>query len=428
MSKEQESFTLLRLSEESDSISDVPEIVINARKKKVKRRRNSVNSKSRGTFASNTNYGLLRIVGFWICGSVVFFWLFILSWIGILLHGELRHLDSSLLSVSASSKGVPEALQQCHETTRKLTTNQTILFGKTDDLNERLSNLTSQLFAVQSELDALKSKLKSSPELVKVPQQLSDLSNSVAQFGSQIKDLEATVGSLKDQGSKLQTASDTLQSNITAIQAQVSNQSAANAAASQVPNREDVAIREQLMHDVELAKQQVILTNTTLSKQLQWTNDEQKSNKAKLEALLENKVKVESQIATLEGSQSSNLKRIETLEYSVGNLTQELNKTKNSIPSITPNAIVDLQPKTSNDSLKELKPEAIISSSTSANITKTTESSSVLAAHAIFGPNETKPPDNATNAINDTSSSIAPILMKGNQPGKPNVLSAVKEQ
>lgn len=37
MSKEQESFTLLRLSEESDSISDVPEIVINARKKKVKR-------------------------------------------------------------------------------------------------------------------------------------------------------------------------------------------------------------------------------------------------------------------------------------------------------------------------------------------------------------------------------------------------------
>lgn len=47
--------------------------------------------------------------------------------------------------VSASSKGVPEALQQCHETTRKLTTNQTILFGKTDDLNERLSNLTSQV-------------------------------------------------------------------------------------------------------------------------------------------------------------------------------------------------------------------------------------------------------------------------------------------
>lgn len=74
---------------------------------------------------------------------------------------------------------------------------------------------------MQSELDALKSKLKSSPELVKVPQQLSDLSNSVAQFGSQIKDLEATVGSLKDQGSKLQTASDTLQSNITAIQVNI---------------------------------------------------------------------------------------------------------------------------------------------------------------------------------------------------------------
>lgn len=37
MSQEQESFTLLRLSDESDSLSDVPEIIVNPRKKKVRR-------------------------------------------------------------------------------------------------------------------------------------------------------------------------------------------------------------------------------------------------------------------------------------------------------------------------------------------------------------------------------------------------------
>lgn len=216
-----ESFKLLGVSASgSDSGSPAPEFLVTPRKKKVKRRIRGTGSTSRVRHSESCNCKG-RTIGLSLAVALLLCWLIVLTWLAVILHGELRRLDTNVRRVVAGSQDVPEALQKCHSLSRELQQNQTALFNHLEALTSQLRNFSNQLTVVQYGLREVEDRLKAAPELVNVPRTLKELSGSVAVFGSQIKDLNTTVGALKTQNNELQETSNILSQNITSVKLSV---------------------------------------------------------------------------------------------------------------------------------------------------------------------------------------------------------------
>nr|CAD7444758.1 unnamed protein product [Timema bartmani] len=102
-----ESFKLLAVSS-SNSDSEVPEFVLAptpTRKKRLKRR---VRSSSRARGSSQPCHCRGRTVGLCIAVVLLFCWLITLTWLAIVLHAELRHLDENVRGAWCSANGVPQ--------------------------------------------------------------------------------------------------------------------------------------------------------------------------------------------------------------------------------------------------------------------------------------------------------------------------------
>ncbi|XP_021931480.1 uncharacterized protein LOC110835507 isoform X2 [Zootermopsis nevadensis] len=295
-----ESFKLLGVSTSgTDSGSEVPEFVAPPRKKRIKRRlRGTSASRGRKTRLCNCHG---QIIGLSVAAILLLCWLVTVTWLAVVLHGELRRLDNFVHSVAAGSQGVPEELQKCHSLSRELQQNQTALSKNLSTLTLQLENFSTQLSGVQAGLHVVEERLKAAPELVNLPEDVQSLSTSVASFGSQIRDLNTTVTMLKGENGQLQEASKTLLENVTSLKQRVAE--LANVSQqSQIHSTEGNAEKEETQSVIRQLSANIILVNDTLSKKLQWVvEDEVKDHKSVLglEDLSQN---VSARLTTLEGS------------------------------------------------------------------------------------------------------------------------------
>ncbi|PNF42221.1 hypothetical protein B7P43_G06473 [Cryptotermes secundus] len=318
-----ESFKLLGVSASgTDSPSDVPEIVLAPpRKKRIKSRRLRGNSASRGRKTQSCNCQG-RIIGLSLAAVLLLCWLVTVTWLAVVLHGELKRLDNYVHSVAAGSQGVPEELQKCHSLSKELQQNQTLLLRNLTALSLQLENFNAQLSGVQAGLHVVEERLKATPELVNLPQDVQSLLTSVASFGSQIRDLNTTVTVLKNENSQLHEASKTLFDNVTYIKQRLV-QLVNTTQQSQIPSTEDHAEKEEMKSVMRQLSTNITLVNDTLSKKLQWlAEDEGKDHKSVigLEDLSQN---VSARLTTLEGSCVKSAVH-SALNNTVGNLSLQV--------------------------------------------------------------------------------------------------------
>ncbi|XP_044009184.1 uncharacterized protein LOC122853042 [Aphidius gifuensis] len=90
-----ETINLLDLLSESDSdLSDIIEI---QKKKKVKRRQKFVNERvKKNNNTCNCIKSQTKIITLWFATLFIIFWLIALSWLAIILYGEIGKMDTTI--------------------------------------------------------------------------------------------------------------------------------------------------------------------------------------------------------------------------------------------------------------------------------------------------------------------------------------------
>ncbi|KAJ9577736.1 hypothetical protein L9F63_005729 [Diploptera punctata] len=293
-----ESFKLLGMSASgSDSASDVPEVVLTPpRKRKIRRRLRG--TRSRQPQQTCMCHG--RIVAMSIGIAVLVCWLVTITWLAIVLHSELKRLDTNVQNVVAGSQAVPEALQKCHSLTRDLQKNQTLLFSNFAMLSHQLQNFSSQLKGMLAGLQSVEDRLKAAPELVNLPQDVQSLSTSVASFGSQIRDMNTTVTGLKNDNNQLQELANSLTDNVTSLKQKVA-QLTNLTQQLETPWRDNSAEKEAVSPVILQLTTNLTLINDTLNNRLQWINNDQIKDHKELVHLQDSSLNMSARLTTLEG-------------------------------------------------------------------------------------------------------------------------------
>ncbi|XP_071871842.1 uncharacterized protein isoform X2 [Bombus fervidus] len=298
-SNNKETINLLDLLSESDS--DISDLDFTPRKKKVKRKhRLSARAKMKQTDSCGCSKSDMRIISLWFAAVLITFWLIALSWLAVILYGEIKRMDISIKSVIAGSEGVPDALQKCHSLSRDLQNNQSIIFTHLSDLKLQINNFTTQLALIQRSLHRAKDWFNEDPALFKVQGDLKDLSNNVGSFGSQIQDLSNTVKKLEDSNIRIQDVQKTIQQNVTSIKNTVTELSNITQKPQILITNETKIKTEQLNATIVHLSDKLMDINETLSRAVQWVAEDQKKDHDKLVLLQETTQNVSMKVISLE--------------------------------------------------------------------------------------------------------------------------------
>ncbi|XP_034181011.1 uncharacterized protein LOC117604718 isoform X2 [Osmia lignaria lignaria] len=285
----------------SDSDSDISDLVLTPKKKKVKRKHRPGNtSKMKQTQSYGCNKSDMKIISLWLAAVLITFWLIALSWLAVILYGEIKKMDTSIKSVIAGSEGVPDALQKCHSLSRDLQNNQTIIFNHLSDLKVQINNFTTQLATIQRDLHRVEEWFKEAPQLANVPTDLKALSSSVVSFGSQIQDLSATVKTLKESNAKLQDVQATMQQNISSVKNAMTELSNVTQRPQMVSTNETKIKTDQLNATILQLTNNLLNINETLSRDVQWVAEDQKKDHEMLVSLQETTQNVSMRVISLE--------------------------------------------------------------------------------------------------------------------------------
>ncbi|XP_054278225.1 uncharacterized protein LOC128996784 isoform X2 [Macrosteles quadrilineatus] len=304
----------------SESGSDNSELVLAPQKKKklTKHRKRRQNSATR-TLTPQVCGG--RTVSLTLALSLLLCWLLTLTWLAIALNSQIQHLDSTVQSVVAGSQGVPEALQKCHSMSKQLQQNQTALFIKLNLLTNQLNNFTSQVTTISNSLAKVEQRFKTSPELIKVPHDLETLTTNIATFGSQMQDLEANVVQLKEANSKLSEAAKGLQTNVSTLREEMMNLHVGVAASA--PPNVDV---QYINTTINSLRANLSLINDTLSKKIQWNQDDQEHQYKQIVSLQERNENVSTRVTSLQNECNTKNTQVTSLSSTVDHLTSQLKK------------------------------------------------------------------------------------------------------
>ncbi|KAF7992448.1 hypothetical protein HCN44_001773 [Aphidius gifuensis] len=294
-----ETINLLDLLSESDSdLSDIIEI---QKKKKVKRRQKFVNERvKKNNNTCNCIKSQTKIITLWFATLFIIFWLIALSWLAIILYGEIGKMDTTIKTVIAGSDGVQDTLQKCHSLSKELQNNQTFLYTQLADVKLQIANFTTQLSSLQPELHQVQELLNRAPELTNVPKDLNNILNSVATFGSKIEDLKSTADGLKIVDQKLQDAQNIIQNNITEIKTSLTELSHITRGPELLTNASKIKTDELSQ---AISKLQIDLTNITetLTKKLTWLQNDRENDKKKLDSMMDNNLNVTVTLESLRG-------------------------------------------------------------------------------------------------------------------------------
>ncbi|KAK2579327.1 hypothetical protein KPH14_008279 [Odynerus spinipes] len=95
MQGNKETVNLLDLLSETES--DIPDLVLTPRKKKVKRRyRQGSTIKIKDGNACGCSKSDIKVVLLWLVAFLITFWLIALSWLAAILYGEIERMDTSI--------------------------------------------------------------------------------------------------------------------------------------------------------------------------------------------------------------------------------------------------------------------------------------------------------------------------------------------
>ncbi|CAL7938861.1 unnamed protein product [Xylocopa violacea] len=98
-SNNKETINLLDLL--SDSDSDGSDLALPPKKKKVKRKlRSGGTLKMKASDSCGCSKSDMRIISLWLAAVLITFWLITLSWLAVILYGEIKKMDISIKSVS----------------------------------------------------------------------------------------------------------------------------------------------------------------------------------------------------------------------------------------------------------------------------------------------------------------------------------------
>ncbi|XP_066586632.1 rho-associated protein kinase 1-like isoform X2 [Prorops nasuta] len=322
-SNDKETINLLELLSESDSMSD---LIVPVKKKRLKRRQRAGNlnrSKSINTCGCKKSY--VRTIALWLAAVLATLWLVFLSWLAIVIYGEIHRMDMSIKSVIAGSEGVPDALQKCHSLSKDLKSNQTVIFTQLSNFKLQITNFTAQLAGIQHELTQVKAWFQAAPELATVPQDLKLLSNSVAKFGSQIQDLVATVETLKKTNANIQNLENILKQNITSIQQSVIELSNVTEKPQLLTTNENKIKTDELNAAILHLTDNLTHINIDLAQKIEWIIEDQKKDHISLVKLTETMENVSSKVISLQRECGSRFAEQTNLTASIQNLTDEVN-------------------------------------------------------------------------------------------------------
>ncbi|XP_076681180.1 uncharacterized protein LOC143375691 isoform X2 [Andrena cerasifolii] len=298
-SSNKETINLLDLL--SDSDTDVSDLVLTPKKKKVKRKHRRGNAvKMKQSEPCGCGKSDMRIISLWLVAVLITFWLIALSWLAVILYGEIKKMDVSIKSVIAGNEGVPDALQKCHSLSRDLQNNQTIIFTHLSDLKLQINNFTTQLSVIQRDLHRVEEWFKADPQLANVPTDLKALSSSVVSFGSQIQDLSATVKTLKESNARVQDAQGTMQQNITSIKNTVVELANVTQRPQTLTTTETKIKTDKLDAGILHLTNNLTRINETLSRAVQWVAEDQKKDHETLVLLQETTQNVSMKVISLE--------------------------------------------------------------------------------------------------------------------------------
>ncbi|XP_047366976.1 uncharacterized protein LOC124955898 isoform X3 [Vespa velutina] len=312
MQGNKETVNLLDLLSETES--DIPDLVLTPRKKKVKRRyRQGSTVKIKDSDICGCNRSDMRIISLWIVALLITFWLIALSWLAAILYGEIERMDTSIKLVIAGNEGVPDALQKCHSMSRDLQNNQTVIFSHLSDLRFQISNVTIQLVNIQHGLHQVQEWVHAAPELANVPKDLKALSTTVVSLGSQIRDLDSTVTTLKETNTRLQNVQTTALQNISSVQHALSELINITQKPQILTTNETKLKTEELNAAILRVTNNLTHVNETLSRTLQWTSEDQKKDHKILNSLLDTTQNVSTKVISLEGEYAKMSEQITTL-------------------------------------------------------------------------------------------------------------------
>ncbi|XP_029732444.1 uncharacterized protein LOC109416999 isoform X3 [Aedes albopictus] len=332
--RKNESFKLLQLSDDSKSLSDLelPEIV-NQRKRKVRRKTRTRTNSGRhdddhhrsavaGSHIDCKNFGL------WLAILMTVMWLFIISYITSVVHSENRRLEIAIQKVSATSQNVPEALQKWHETSKNLEQNQTALNGKLREIQQVLSNFSTELKQLR---DTIEKKKENSQEA-----QLNSLKSSVAGLGSKIEDALTRITALEDQHTKDQGEQKTLRKSVDDLQVllnQVRNNSTPTSMDNTLNNATEQTIaniREQLTAQIDNMSQNFTGELQALKQKNGWLDRDLRSHKTSIDELIENSANVSSHVKSVENIWVDMKANLTSLEGSAKQMSEQIEALQNA--------------------------------------------------------------------------------------------------
>lgn len=289
-----ESFKLLQLSDDSKSLSELelPEIVHQRKRKILRKTRNTSphsrhghgrDSPANDSFTTTpcTNFGLWIVIVM-SCG-----WLFILSYMTAVVYSENRRLEVQISKQSASSQQVPDELQRWHETSKWLEQNQTAIFTKFLEFDQRLIDIGKELADIHEGLHK-KSTADSDDAVVMVK----NLQTNVADFGARMKDLAVDVNSLK---SRMQTFETETKEKRTGEELSSLSSSSVNDTAVMIEN----VVHNFTDRMTELTWNLTTI-NDTLSQRVTGIDVDIQSHKVKLDKLSDNFADMSSHVTSIE--------------------------------------------------------------------------------------------------------------------------------
>ncbi|XP_058175961.1 uncharacterized protein LOC131290791 isoform X2 [Anopheles ziemanni] len=251
-------------------------------------------------------------------------WLFIISYVTSVIHGENHRLELALQKVSATSQNVPEALQKWHETSKSLEQNQTALNGTLLQMQQILSKFHTELKQLRDSMDK---KNENSQEA-----QLNRLQSSVADLGSSIGDSNSRIGALEERLTAIQTEQKQLNKSLEDLQKifghiQNTTSGAAIIGGDEVAKGVEKTIaelREQLTGQLNNLAQNVTGELEALRQKNVWLATDLANQTKRIEGLVEDKNNISSHVSSIQAVWLEIRNNMTTLEADQKTINEQL--------------------------------------------------------------------------------------------------------
>ncbi|XP_058055350.1 uncharacterized protein LOC131206698 isoform X2 [Anopheles bellator] len=299
-----ESFKLLQLSEDSKSLSDLelPEV---QRKRKVRRKTRHRTSSYRGDDEhvsappGRAGHVDCRNLSIWLAVAMTVLWLFIISYVTSVIHGENRRLELALQKVSATSQNVPEALQKWHETSKNLEQNQTALNGKLREMQQVLSNFFNELKELRESMDK-KNENSQKAQLNALQSSVADLGSNIGESKSRITELETRFVSIQTEQKQLNKTLDELQTLFGRIQNTTAVSEIMGAGGTQDVEKKIVDLRDQLTDQLNKLAANVSSELQALHQKNVWLDNDLTNHTQRIDRLFDNTANISSVVSSIE--------------------------------------------------------------------------------------------------------------------------------